>query len=93
MMAHVPVISCDFPEIKKVVNETKTGLVVDPHNAADIARAVNKLVKDEALRNSLSENTKHAKEIYNWNNEKAKLIDIYDEFAPLTSKAILLNVN
>ncbi|PTI38347.1 glycosyltransferase [Mammaliicoccus vitulinus] len=93
MMAHVPVISCDFPEIKKVVNETKTGVVVDPHNAADIARAVNKLVKDEALRNSLSENTKHAKEIYNWNNEKAKLIDIYDEFAPLTSKAIQLNVN
>lgn len=91
MMAHVPVISCDFPEIKKVVDETNTGIVVDPHNANEIAEAVNKLVNDEALRNRLSENTKQAKEIYNWNNEKVKLLEIYNQFAPLSNKEIQLN--
>ncbi|MDT3995805.1 glycosyltransferase, partial [Mammaliicoccus fleurettii] len=91
MMAHVPVISCDFPEIKKVVDETNTGIVVDPHNANEIAEAVNKLVSDEALRNRLSENTKQAKEIYNWNNEKVKLLEIYNQFAPLSNKEIQLN--
>lgn len=83
MMAHVPVISCDFPEIKKVVEETNTGLVVDSHNASEIANAVNQLVKDTNLRNQLSENTKQAKEIYNWNNEKSKLLEVYNQFVPL----------
>ncbi|WP_305751747.1 glycosyltransferase [Mammaliicoccus sciuri] len=83
MMAHVPVISCDFPEIKKVVEETNTGIVVDSHNASEIANAVNQLVKDTSLRNQLSENTKQAKEIYNWNNEKSKLLEVYNQFVPL----------
>ena len=83
MMAHVPVISCDFPEIKKVVEETNTGLVVDSHNASEIANAVNQLVKDTSLRNQLSENTKQAKEIYNWNNEKSKLLEVYNQFVPI----------
>lgn len=83
MMAHVPVISCDFPEIKKVVEETNTGLVVDSHNATEIANAVNQLVKDTSLRNQLSENTKQAKEIYNWNNEKSKLLEVYNQFVPI----------
>lgn len=83
MMAHVPVISCDFPEIKKVVEETNTGLVVDSHKASEIANAVNQLVKDTSLRNQLSENTKQAKEIYNWNNEKSKLLEVYNQFVPI----------
>ncbi|MFC6402030.1 glycosyltransferase [Mammaliicoccus sciuri] len=83
MMAHVPVVSSDFPEIKKVVEETNTGLVVDSHNASEIANAVNQLVKDTSLRNQLSENTKQAKEIYNWNNEKSKLLEVYNQFVPL----------
>ncbi len=83
MMAHVPVISCDFPEIKKVVEETNTGIVVDSHSASEIANAVNQLVKNTSLRNQLSENTKQAKEIYNWNNEKSKLLEVYNQFVPL----------
>lgn len=82
MMAHVPVISCDFPEIKKVVEETNTGIVVDSHSASEIANAVNQLVKNTSLRNQLSENTKQAKEIYNWNNEKSKLLEVYNQFVP-----------
>ncbi|MGF2097932.1 glycosyltransferase [Mammaliicoccus lentus] len=84
MMAHVPVVSCDFPEIQKVVEETNTGIVIDSHNVNEIAEAVNKLVKNPQLRSEMSENTKVAKEIYNWENEKVKLLDIYNEFAPLT---------
>ncbi|MEB6205185.1 glycosyltransferase [Mammaliicoccus sciuri] len=83
MMAHVPVISCDFPEIKKVVEEMNIGLVVDSHKASEIANAVNQLVKDTSLRNQLSENTKQAKEIYNWNNEKSKLLEVYNQFVPI----------
>lgn len=83
MMAYVPVVSCDFPEIKKVVEETNSGLVVDSHNASEIANVVNQLVKDTSLRNQLSENTKQAKEIYNWNNEKSKLLEVYNQFVPI----------
>lgn len=92
LMAHVPVISCNFPEIEKVVNETNTGIVVDSHKAFEIAQAVNTLVEDKALHAKFVENTKQAKEIYNWNNEKSKLLDIYEQFNNQESKQHQLNL-
>lgn len=49
IMAEIPVIACDFPEISKVVNQNKVGIVVDSHDNKDIANAVNKIVNDKKL--------------------------------------------
>ncbi|TDM43736.1 glycosyltransferase [Macrococcoides canis] len=78
IMAHVPVISCDFPEVKAVV-EQGVGISVDSHDKDQIAEAVNKLVSDEALRNQYSEKCKDIKKIYNWENEKKKLLEVYNK--------------
>ncbi|MCE4955687.1 glycosyltransferase [Macrococcoides caseolyticum] len=77
IMAHVPVVSCNFPEVKAVVDQG-VGIAVDSHDVNQIAQAVNKLVSDEALRNQYSEKCKDIKQIYNWENEKIKLIDVYN---------------
>lgn len=77
IMANIPVISCDFPEIKKVVEEENIGITVDANNPESVAAATQKLIDNPALREKFSRNCDNAKLKYNWGNEKEKLLDIY----------------
>lgn len=77
IMAHVPVVSCDFPEIKKVVEEEKVGIAINANNTDAIAEAVNRMVNNESLRDEYSKNCRLAKTKYNWNIEQQKLLEIY----------------
>lgn len=79
IMAHVPVVASNFPEIARVVNENEVGIAIDPHDAKNIAEAVNRLLTDKALYAQCRQNTEQAKQIYNWQNEKSKLLDVYNQ--------------
>ena len=79
IMSEVPVVACDFPEIKRVVTESNIGICVDSSDPKSIAEAVNKLVEDTKLREKLKGNCKEAKLKYNWDNEKDRFVKIYDE--------------
>ena len=81
IMAHVPVISCDFPEIRNVVEGEAVGLSIDAGDPGNIAKAVNRLVEDETLRETFSNNCKSAKYKYNWDIEKEKLLNVYDKLS------------
>lgn len=78
MMAHVPVVSCDFPEIAKVVNEQEVGIAIDAHDHRNIAYAVNELLTKHELYEHVKANAEKAKHIYNWQNEKGKLLALYE---------------
>lgn len=78
MMSKVPVVACNFPEIKRVVQEEQIGLVVDSHDPNEIANAVNVLLENKELHSMFSENCTKAREKYNWNNEKENFVKIYD---------------
>ena len=80
MMSKVPVVACNFPEIKRVVQEEQIGLVVDSHDPNEIANAVNVLLENKELHSMFSENCTKAREKYNWNNEKENFVKIYDSF-------------
>ncbi|MFJ8260578.1 glycosyltransferase [Rummeliibacillus sp. NPDC094406] len=77
MMAGVPVVACDFPEIKRVVEGEETGICIDSHKPDEIAAAVNKLLDNIALRNRLSENSLKASELFNWEKERELFINVY----------------
>ena len=77
IMSQVPVIACEFPEIKRVVEGEKVGICIDSHNPIEIAKAVNKLVSDKELHKQFKINCISAREKYNWNNEKDKFVEIY----------------
>lgn len=77
MMAGVPVVACDFPEIKRVVEGEETGICIDSHKPDEIAAAVNKLLDNNALRKRLSENSIKASRLFNWENEKESFINVY----------------
>lgn len=79
LMAHVPVIGSDLPEIKKVIEEEKVGLTVEESNTTELQQAIQKLIDDEGKRNYFKKNTQRAKHKYNWDNEKQILNNIYYE--------------
>ncbi|CAM3509214.1 Glycosyl transferase group 1 [Bacillus inaquosorum] len=78
IMAGVPVIGCDFPEIKKVIQGERVGLVVDSHDHLSIAKGVNTLLENAELHYEFHKNCDKAKRKYNWEIEKNNLLSIYN---------------
>ena len=53
---------------------------VNPHNPQEIASAVNTLLTDNELAAVMGTNGRRAvEEVYNWQNEKRKLLYLYQE--------------
>ncbi|MBC2174997.1 glycosyltransferase family 4 protein [Listeria booriae] len=77
IMAGVPIVACDFPEIRKVLKNDEIGVIVQPDNAHAIAKAVNIFIDQPELREKMHQNTFQAREKYNWTNEKIKFLKIY----------------
>jgi glycosyltransferase involved in cell wall biosynthesis len=80
MLAKLPVIAPDFAEeVRDIVNESRAGLLVDPTRPDDIAAAVDIILADKELRESLgARGRKAVLETYNWENEAVKLVDAYE---------------
>lgn len=78
MMAGVPVVGCDFPEIKKIIVDEGTGVLVDSSDYLSIANGVNLLVENEQLWTRSKENSIKARMKYNWEIEKVNLLNIYE---------------
>ncbi|MBC1501188.1 glycosyltransferase family 4 protein [Listeria weihenstephanensis] len=79
VMSGVPVIGSNFPEIRKIVRGEGIGIIVDSHDPTSIAAGVNTLLADPALRDKMSANCFQAREVYNWDLEKAIFLEIYKE--------------
>lgn len=80
MMNEVPVVACNFPEIKRAVEDGEVGVIVDPHEPSDIARGVNYLLDNPDLRDKYSVNCKTARKKYNWEREQSNLLDVYRNY-------------
>jgi len=77
IMAGIPVIASDLPEMRKIIETSMTGLLIDPRDPRNIADAVNRLLEDKELYQTFSRNTREASKIYNWENEKHHLQKLY----------------
>lgn len=79
MMAGVPIISSDFPELKRVLTEVNSGITVDPDLPESISNAVETLARNPELRKTLKENGREAAlDRYNWRPQSLKLSKLYD---------------
>jgi D-inositol-3-phosphate glycosyltransferase len=60
-----------------------TGRLVKPRNPAEVAAAINHLLRDDVLRNSLgAAGRDRAKARYSWDRIAADTARIYDRLAP-----------
>ena len=80
MAAGIPVVASNFPLWKKIVEQSKCGICVDPLNTDQIAEAINFLLNNPEEAKKMGDNgQKAAKEKYNWTIEERKLLSIYNK--------------
>lgn len=78
LLAGLPIIVSDFPFYKSLIKRKPCGLVVNPEDALEVAKAIDYLIDNRILREKFSNNGKSLiLSKYNWNNEEKKLFDFY----------------
>ena len=79
LMAGVPVIASDFPDIRGIIQEAQAGLVVGPDNPQEIADALRLLLSDPEGLRAMSRRARAAAETkFNWALESKALLAVYD---------------
>ncbi|HPZ21863.1 MAG TPA: glycosyltransferase family 4 protein [Bacillota bacterium] len=76
MQAGLPVVVSNLPEMRKVVEEYKVGLVLASWDPELIANELNVFLEKDLYR-IYSENTGKAASLFCWEREEGKLIDLY----------------
>jgi glycosyltransferase involved in cell wall biosynthesis len=74
IMAEVPVIVSDLPQMKNIVDKYDIGFVVNPDDKEEIISAIKKLSTDSNLQNKFKQNCKKASEELNWEKEVTTLL-------------------
>jgi glycosyltransferase involved in cell wall biosynthesis len=78
LMAELPVVVNDLPEMRQLVEHYEVGLVIEQEMRPEaIAAAIRKLINEEQLYRHLQKNTRQLKRECNWENEAAKLLAVY----------------
>ena len=78
MASSIPIIASDFPLWKKIVEENKSGICVNPENPDSIATGISFLYDNPEAAQQMGRNGIIAvKNSYNWGIESKRLIDFY----------------
>ncbi len=77
LVANVPVVASDLPEIRKVVGTYGLGQLVQPGNRADVVAALNQAVLDKSLRERWRRNIPTALETFNWSTASEEFLHAY----------------
>lgn len=71
--AEIPIVAGNLPEITRIINKYKVGVLVDNYESKTIAKAINNLLKDEVLLSEIKKNQQKAKDVLCWEKESKKL--------------------
>lgn len=74
--AATPQIIINYPEYKKFCEQYQVGIIIE-FKVENIVTAANQLLSDKELYNRIKQNCLKAREIFNWQNEEKKLLEIY----------------
>jgi glycosyltransferase involved in cell wall biosynthesis len=87
MSAAIPVVVSDFPLWRQIVETARCGMLVDPLNAQQIARALEYLASHEDVSEAMGSRGRTAVEKqYCWSNEARKLVDLYENLVGRTAE-------
>ena len=76
IMAEVPVVVSNLPQMKEIVDKYNVGFAVDPDNKDELITALNNLTSDEMGYKKFKQNCKIASEELNWENEVGNLLEL-----------------
>ncbi|MCK4504763.1 MAG: glycosyltransferase family 4 protein [Candidatus Aegiribacteria sp.] len=82
MMAGLPVMASDFPEMARIINKHSCGILVDPSSPQEIAKGLKELIRSpDEMRQMGIRGRKASLDKYNWPVEEKKLVDLYVELS------------
>ena len=81
MQARLPVVSTsEIAFCREITEKTGCGIVVNPLDIEQIAKAITTICQDKALANQMSKNGYEAtKQEYNWVSQERNLIEFYNQ--------------
>lgn len=79
IMAGIPQICINFPEYKRINDQYQIAYMINDVKMETIANAMNKLMTDSVLYETLKQNCLKAREELNWSFEQKKLLNFYKE--------------
>jgi len=78
MSAGLPVIASDFPLWRRIVEEAKCGLLVNPNDAGQIGDALQWMIEHPGEASTMGQNGARAvQSTFNWENEAKELVRLY----------------
>ena len=77
--AGIPQVTMNYPEYQRINDQYKVAVLIDDLDPGTIATAINKLLDDKALYSQLKQNCLKARQELNWQKEKDKLLNFYQE--------------
>jgi glycosyltransferase involved in cell wall biosynthesis len=80
IQAEIPVLASDLPEVKKIVEKYKIGLIAKNHDPLHLADCMQIMLVDKNRRAIWKENLKIAARELCWENEEKVLRDIYAKY-------------
>ena len=79
MMAEVPLIVSNLPEMRKVVEENGIGVMVEEESVDGTISAIKKALLLD--KEEIGKNLKRVKSIYNWEEQEKVLLKVYKELS------------
>ncbi len=99
MMAGLPIIASCMSEIRRVIQETNSGIALKNTDAKKLGTAISRALRDpEHLKRSRTNARMFAEKKYNWANESRKLLQLYRNVLcgndiPVSQKPTSVDVN
>ncbi|UYG06024.1 glycosyltransferase family 4 protein [Halomonas sp. M4R1S46] len=88
VIAGLPVVASQLPEISRVVRQHDLGLLVPPGDTAALAEAIHCLVGDPERRAHYRDQASTAAQSLNWEAQEQRLIDLYARVLPASRAGV-----
>lgn len=79
--AGIPVLTSDFPEMRKIVEKYQTGFLIQDKSPQNIALSIRQMYNNQTLMNTWRANCKTASKALCWEKESEKLLSIYQKIS------------
>ena len=82
VVARLPVIASDLPEIARVVKQHDLGVLVRPGDSDALVNALVQLVERQDLRAHYRDSAERASSKLNWEEQEQSLVAMYERILP-----------
>jgi glycosyltransferase involved in cell wall biosynthesis len=87
VIAGLPVVATDFPEIRKIVKNNAIGFLVPANDEQALSETIVELLSDRELLENFSNNAKITAQNLNWEAQEKCLINLYERVLLAPSQA------